>query len=158
MWEKTAFGLNVLANVAISEKQPAAIFSLEMNAVSLHSRILSFRSKEPMGHIRVGIRNKNRLLEIKEINERIGKAPLYIDDSSSLTTTQLRARARRLKAEVPDLSLIMVDYLQLMRHTDLNRSSDSRQVEVSEISRSLKILAGELNIPGTCPCSGKPWS
>ncbi|MBN1515002.1 replicative DNA helicase [Candidatus Sumerlaeota bacterium] len=143
---KTALALNMVCNVAVKDNRPVAFFSLEMNAQSLHNRLLSQMAQVPMGHIRSGIRSKQELSRAEEANERLAQAPIYIDDSSALTTMQLRARARRLKAQIPELSLVAVDYLQLMRHTNLGRN-ESRQVEVAEISRSLKILAGELNIP-----------
>ncbi len=142
---KTAFALNIIQNISVKKHIPAAIFSLEMSRVQLVNRILALDSGVEAQKIRTGN------LEDKDWNNlgisarRIGEAPLYIDDTSAISVQELRSKCRKLKLE-HDIRLVVIDYLQLMESKGARRN-ESRQNEVSEISRSLKALARELNCP-----------
>lgn len=141
---KTAFALSLAINAALRQNVTVAIFSLEMSKEQLMQRMLASRAKVDMSRLR----RPSQLTDddwklLHQAGDSLTHAPIYIDDSSALSTMELRARARRLKAEA-NLGLVVVDYLQLMRST---RRTDSRELEISEISRSLKGLAKELNIP-----------
>jgi replicative DNA helicase len=142
---KTALGLNLAENAAIKDQIPVAVFSLEMSREQLIQRLLSSRASLDQYKLRTG-----RLLgdEWRSLVDAAGvliSAPIYIDDTPSITVMELRSRARRLKAE-KGLDLIIVDYLQLMQGGS-GRSKENRQQEISEISRSLKALARELRLP-----------
>jgi replicative DNA helicase len=140
---KTAFALSIAYNVAVKEGKTVAIFSLEMSKEQLLARLISQDSGITLARIRSGFLNDRDLEKIVEAAERIHSAPIYIDDTPGLSILEMRAKARRLKAE-KGLDLIIVDYLQLMRGI---KRTESRQQEVSEISRSLKVLAKELEVP-----------
>lgn len=141
---KTAFVLSMAKNIAVDFKQPIAVFSLEMSNVQLVNRLISNVCEIPSEKIKSGqlADYEWQQLDIK-LNELIG-APLYIDDTSALSVFELRTKARRLKRE-HGIKMIIIDYLQLMNASGM--SFGSRQEEVSTISRSLKGLAKELNIP-----------
>jgi replicative DNA helicase len=142
---KTAFALNLMLNIA-EKGTPCAIFSLEMGADQLTRRLLCSHAQVP-GHLVASGRVKEAdFQKLRKMGSELGGFPIFIDDTPGLTLMQLRARARRLKARQPDLGFIVVDYLQLMRSGERNRES-SRQQEVSEISRGLKELANELDLP-----------
>lgn len=144
---KTAFAMNIAAHVAVRLKKPVGIFSLEMSVNELVQRMLCTQAHVPMGRVRGNIHLRRDEIEaLHEAADRIASSPLYVDDASSLSILEMRSRARRLKARCPELSMIVVDYLQLM-HGGSAKSQDNRQQEVSEISRSLKGLARELEIP-----------
>ena len=140
---KTAFALNVALNAAQKENT-VGIFSLEMSSPQVNHRMLSTLSRIESRRIRTGYLAGAELKKITDKAKILSSLPLYIDDTPGLTSVQLRARAHRLKSIEPDLALIIVDYLQLMRS---GYRIDNRQQEVSEISHSLKSLARELNIP-----------
>jgi replicative DNA helicase len=142
---KSAFALNIAAKIAMKDKKPVGIFTLEMSKTELLSRLIATEAKVSMSRLlgRQGVR-RDELDLVHEAAGRIHAAPLFIDESSSLTALEMRARARRLKSRCPDLALIVVDYMQLMSS---GTRADSRQQEVAEISRSLKVLAGELKLP-----------
>lgn len=141
---KTAFALCVGLNAAISQKVPVAFFSLEMSAEQLMQRMLAIRGKVNLSRLRKpSTLTDEDWQNIYQAADVIAHAPIFIDDSSNLSTMELRARARRLKAE-HGLGLVIIDYLQLMRSS---RRTDSRELEISDISRSLKGLAKELDIP-----------
>ncbi len=140
---KTAFALNIARNAAVDHKVPVGIFSLEMASYQLAMRLLCSEAQVSAHKLRTG-RLPSALYS--NLSRKVGvltEAPIFIDDTPSITVLELRAKARRLKAE-KDLGLIIVDYLQLMRGP---RSSENRQQEISEISRSLKALAKELRVP-----------
>jgi len=139
---KTSFAVNIAQNIAISQKKPVLIFSLEMSKEELVNRIISSEAKIESNKIRSGEIEQEDLNRFLNIMAPLSDAPIYIDDTASITMTEIRAKAKRLKLE-HDLGLIVVDYLQLMN----GRKSESRQVEIAEISRGLKILAKELEIP-----------
>jgi replicative DNA helicase len=142
---KSAFSLNIAANVALRGGLPVGVFTLEMSKSELLNRLLATEAKVAMSRL-LGKQplRRDELDLVHEAAERIDKSPLYIDETSSLGVIEMRARARRLKSRCPDLALIVVDYLQLMSGSG---RAESRQQEVAEISRSLKVLAGELQIP-----------
>lgn len=139
---KTSFAINIAQNVAIKYNKPVLIFSLEMSKEELVNRIISSEAKVESEKIRSGEITEEDFDKILDASPCLEKAPIFIDDTASITITELRAKAKRLKLE-HDLGLIVIDYLQLMN----GRKSESRQVEIAEISRSLKILAKELQVP-----------
>lgn len=143
---KTTFALNLIMNVALYEKTPAAIFSLEMSAQSLNQRLLCSYARQNNQDVSRGFIKESEFRDIREKAAELAACPIYIDDTPSLSIMQLRSRARRLKAIHPDLGFIVVDYLQLMTGSDKS-ANRSRQEEVSEISRGLKALARELQLP-----------
>jgi len=140
---KTAFALNIAQHAAIVKRIPVAIFSLEMSKEQLVLRMLCSEARVSSHKVRSGYIAQSEWPALQSAAGVLFEAPLYIDDSAALTPLELRAKARRLKAEV-DLGLVVVDYLQLMRGAG---RAENRQQEISEISRSLKALAKELNVP-----------
>jgi len=141
---KTALSLQIAEHCAVDRKIPVAIFSLEMAAEQLTHRLLCSRSRMNAQDVRRGIFKKDKWPDIVKAAGELTLAPIYVNDTPSLTSLQLRAIARRLKA-TNDVGLIIVDYLQLM--TAGLRRQENRQQEISEISRSLKGLARELKVP-----------
>ena len=140
---KTAFCLDVAEYAAIGNKIPVAIFSLEMSKEQLVIRMLCSQANVEGTRLRTGYLNESDWPKLTIAAGNLSDAPIYIDDTAALSALELRAKARRLKSEY-GLGMVIVDYLQLMR----GRSRvESRQQEISEISRSLKALAKELNIP-----------
>ena len=140
---KTAFALGMVAHAGVKLKKPVLLFSLEMSHMELTQRLLSSEARVDAGRMRTGKLREADWPKIGNAISRMSEAPIYIDDNPNLTVMDIRARARRLKSR-EGLSLVVIDYLQLMtgRH-----GSENRQVEVSEISRGLKILARELEVP-----------
>lgn len=142
---KTTFAMNLCEHAAMIEKKPVLIFSLEMSSEQIMIRILASLSRVDQILIRTGRLNDDDRQRIASTMELLlEKRNIYIDDSSFLTPTDVRGRARRLFREHDGLSLIMIDYLQLMR---VPAFSNNRTLEISEISRSLKSLAKELKVP-----------
>jgi replicative DNA helicase len=139
---KPAFALGMAAHAAMSGEQ-VLLFSLEMSHLEIAQRVLSAEARVDATHMRSGRLSDQDFQKISQAVGRLSDAPLSVDDNPNVTIMDIRAKARRLKAR-SGLSLVIVDYLQLMtgRH-----NAESRQVEISEISRGLKILARELNIP-----------
>src|SRR5579863_3971604 len=142
---KTALALNIAENVALRQREPVAIFSLEMSKESLLLRLLASQARVDAHKFRTGHMNKDDWSKVTGSLARLGDAPIWIDDSASSTVLEMGAKARRLKRD-RGLSLMIVDYLQLIVPTT-NRRSSNRQEEVSGISRALKGLAKELKIP-----------
>ena len=140
---KTSFALNIAENAAIREKAPVAIFSLEMSKEQLVNRVISSEALVESGKLRVGDINASEMTKIAHSLKDIITAPIYIDDTPGITVAEIRAKCRRLKME-KGLALVVIDYLQLMQGKG---KSESRATEVSEMSRSLKIMAKELNVP-----------
>ncbi|MGC8864676.1 MAG: replicative DNA helicase [Bacteroidales bacterium] len=141
---KTAFILSMARNIAIDYKRPVAIFSLEMGAKQLATRLISSETGLPADKLRTG---NLADYELEQLNVKIApltKAPIYIDDTPALSIFELRAKCRRLK-EKHDIQLAMIDYIQLMTTGGDNKGN--REQEIATISRSLKSLAKELNIP-----------
>ena len=144
---KTALSMNIVENFLLNKEVEGGVlaFSLEMPAESLTTRLLASNAKIDQQKVRSASMNQNDLKRFMESSSRLKDLPLYIDDSSMLSPMELRARARRIHRQEPNgLSLIVVDYLQLM---ELPSSTESRVNQISEISRSLKMLAKDLNIP-----------
>lgn len=141
---KTAFALNIAQHVAIDLKEPVAVFSLEMSKEQLAMRMLCSESMVNASHVRKGFISKQDWPKLTNAAGRLADAPIFIDDSSAITVLEVRAKARRLKMEHGGLSLVVVDYLQLMRSRG---NFERREQEISEISRSLKALAKELKVP-----------
>jgi len=140
---KTAFALNIARNAAVDHEIPVGIFSLEMASHQLAMRLLCSEARVSSHLLRTGRLPKALYSNLSKVVGRLAAAPIYIDDTPSIPILELRAKARRLKAE-HNVGLIVVDYMQLMRGP---KSVESRQQEISEISRSLKALSKELAIP-----------
>ncbi len=140
---KTAFATNIAVFAACKERIPVAIFSLEMSKEQLAQRMLSAEARIDAHRIRTGFLSDQEWRRLAEVAARLSEAPIYIDDTPNISVAEIRARSRRLKAEV-NLGLIVVDYLQLVQ---LRRKVENKQQEVSEVSRSLKALARELDVP-----------
>jgi replicative DNA helicase len=141
---KTAFALGMAAHAAMEARVPTLVFSLEMSHEELTQRLLVSESRVDAGRIRNGRLADSDWPKISQAIARLGDAPLFIDDNPNLTVMEMRAKARRLKAREGRLGLIIVDYLQLMSS---RVTVENRQIEVSSISRGLKILARELEVP-----------
>jgi replicative DNA helicase len=140
---KTSFAMNIAQHVAIKHKVPVAIFSLEMTKEQLMLRMLCSEARVKAHSVRTGYVGKSEWGKLTTAAGTLHDAPIYIDDSADLNVLEMRAKARRLKAEV-DIGIVMVDYLQLVRG---HGRAENRQQEISHISRSLKALAKELSIP-----------
>jgi len=141
---KTALGLNIAQHVGIEMREPVAIFSLEMSKEQLAMRMLCAEAMVDSNSVRKGFIRKEDWHKLTSAAGKLAEAPIFIDDSSSITVLEMRAKARRLKIEQGGLSLVIVDYLQLMRSRG---NFERREQEISEISRSLKALAKELKVP-----------
>lgn len=141
---KTALALNIAEYIGVTEKIPVAIFSLEMGRQQLAERFLCSMSRIDSNSVRRGMLDTEHLEKLQDTCGLLYEAPIFIDDTSTLTPLVLRAKARRLKSQ-HDIKCIIVDYMQLM-HLGTSRI-ESRQQEISTISRYLKALARELNIP-----------
>lgn len=140
---KTAFALNVAQYAAVRQKVPVAVFSLEMSKEQLVNRMLCAEAMVDAQKLRTGSLEQDDWIKIARTMGPLSEAPIYIDDTPGISVMEMRAKCRRLKLE-KGLGLILVDYLQLMSG---NTKSDSRQQEISEISRSLKALAREMEAP-----------
>ena len=140
---KTAFALNIAQYAALEIGVPVAIFSLEMAKEQLATRMLAAEARVDSQRLRKGFLGETDWPKLTTAAGRLSEAPIYIDDTPAITAIEMKAKSRRLKAE-NGLGLIILDYLQLMRG---NSSRDSREQEISEISRSLKALAKELSVP-----------
>jgi replicative DNA helicase len=142
---KTAFAMNVIEHVAADSILPCAVFSLEMSKQQLAQRMLCSRGQIDAHKLRKGMLQSHEYAHLANVVGELAKAPIWVDDSPGLTILDLRAKARRLKMQ-HDIKLIMIDYMQLMD----NPGVESRQQQISEISRGVKSVARELNIPVIC--------
>ncbi|MFZ4719404.1 MAG: replicative DNA helicase [Ilumatobacteraceae bacterium] len=140
----TALGLGIATNVAKTTHKPVLVFSLEMGHAELTQRILSSEAEVESQKLRTGRLQEADWTKIGRAINRIDTIPLYLDDNPRVTVMEIRAKARRIKARHGGLGMILIDYLQLMSG---GSNSENRQLEVSEISRGLKILARELDVP-----------
>jgi replicative DNA helicase len=140
---KTAFALNIAKNSAVDTNIPVAIFSLEMSKEQLSFRMLSSEARIDSSRLRRGFITQDDWIKITDAAGFLSQAPIFIDDSPNITVLEIRAKSRRLKME-KNIGLIIIDYLQLMKS---RISAERRDLEISEISRSLKALAKELDIP-----------
>ena len=141
---KTAFALGVAAHAAMDKREPVLFFSLEMSHLELTQRLLCSEARVDSSRVRNGRLLQSDWPKVVAAMGKLGEAPLFIDDNPNLTVMEIRAKARRLKSR-EGLGLIVVDYLQLM--STKSSSPEYRQLEVSEVSRGLKILARELEVP-----------
>lgn len=142
---KTSFCLNILRNITVYQGRPAVFFSLEMPRLQVTSNILCSLARIDGHRLRGGYLTREEERQFLDAAEILAPAPLFIDDTPGLSTMELRAKVRRLKAQ-HDIGFVVIDYLQLMSGSD-RTAQESRQQEVSEISRMIKALARELHIP-----------
>ena len=140
---KTALALNIALNAALVDKVGVAIFSLEMSSLQLGIRLLGSDAMIDAWKLRKGALQDDDYLRLTDSANRLSELPIYIDDSSALSSLEIKAKARRLKKKY-NISLVIIDYLQLMQS---KKAVESRQLEISDISRSLKALAKDLDIP-----------
>lgn len=143
---KTAFALNIAAHVAFDLKQTVAIFSLEMSKVQLVNRLLAMEAHVDAQHIRNGQLSDEEWMELIQYSQVISSSNLIIDDTPSISVGELRSKCRKYKLD-HDLKMVVIDYLQLMSGSSKGSFAESRQQQISEISRSLKGLARELHVP-----------
>ena len=142
---KTAMAMNMIEYIAADLRLPCAVFSLEMSKQQLAQRMLCSRGRIDAHKLRKGMLNSQEYTTLATVVGELAKAPVWVDDSAGLTPLELRAKARRLKLQ-HDVQCIMIDYMQLMD----NPGPESRQQQISEISRAVKSVARELNIPVIC--------
>ena len=147
---KTSLALNIAEHVAVDQGLPVAVFSMEMGASQLAVRIVGSIGRIDQGHLRTGKLTDEEWPRLTEAIEKLRNISLHIDESAGLTSSELRANARRLARQCGQLGLIVVDYLQLMT-SPTKTAQLSRQVEVAEISMSIKQTALELNVPMKLP-------
>ena len=140
---KTALALNIARNAAVEANTPVAIFSLEMSKESLSERMLCAEASVDSNRLRGGFLNPEDWNRITEAASVLSEAPIYIDDSPDISATSIRTKSRRLKMD-KGLGMVIIDYIQLMKGRAM---SERRDLEVSEISRALKLLAKELSVP-----------
>ena len=140
---KSTFGMDIVRTAAIKHGMPAAFFSLEMSRTEISMRVLSAEGSLSLQDLRKGTLGDTGWQKIAKVVSRIENAPLYIDDSPNMSLMEIRAKCRRLKTQ-HGLKLVVIDYLQLMSS---GKKVESRQQEVSEFSRALKLLAKELEVP-----------
>ncbi len=143
---KTSFALNIATNVAEQQKVPVAVFSLEMTKEQLTSRILSAKAGIDSQAFRTGALTASDWEDLAVASERLHDAPIFMDDTSGLTIPEMKAKIRRVNQDPvrPKIGLIVIDYLQLMT---TGKRTENRVQEISEITRNLKIMAKELNVP-----------
>ena len=140
---KTSLALNIAQHLAIKEKVPVGVFSLEMASEQLVMRLLCSEARVDSHRLRTGYLKSNEYAELAMVAGYLSEAPIYIDDTAGISTMEIRAKARRLKAEV-NVGMIVVDYLQLI---SVRERAENRQQQISIISRGLKALAKELDVP-----------
>ena len=141
---KTALALNIAEHVAVDNGLPVAIFSMEMSSTQLAMRMLGSISRVDQHKMRTGRLSDKEWGQLSEAMGKLHETPIYIDEAGALTALEVRARARRLKRQYSKLGLIVIDYLQLMAAT---AQGENRATEISEISRSLKAMSKELDVP-----------
>ena len=141
---KSALGLGVAANLAVRRGIPVALFTLEMSKSEVTQRLMCSEAKVESQRLRTGKLSADDWPRLTAACDKLAKAPIYVDDTGSITMMEIRSKARRLKSKHPDLGLIIVDYLQLMTS---GMTAENRVQEVSQISRSLKVLARDLDVP-----------
>ena len=143
---KTALALNIAEHVAVDNGLPVAVFSMEMSGTQLAMRLLGSISKVDQHKMRTGRLNDEEWGKLSEAIGKLHDTPIYIDEGGALSALEVRARARRLKRQFSKLGLIVIDYLQLMSSSN-PKAGENRATEISEISRSLKAMAKELDVP-----------
>jgi replicative DNA helicase len=141
---KSALGLCIAANLALRHETPVALFTLEMSKSEVTQRLLCSEAKVESQRLRTGKLAQDDWPRLVAAGDKLMKSPIYVDDTGSITMMEIRSKARRLKTQQPDLGLIIVDYLQLMTS---GTTAENRVQEVSQISRNLKVLARDLDVP-----------
>src|SRR5256885_506512 len=141
---KSAFALGIAANLAMRHDTPVAIFTLEMSKVEVAQRFMCSEARVELQRLRTGRLTNEDWPRLVKACDTLTKAPIYVDDTRLTTMLEIRAKARRLKAKEPKLGAIIIDYLQLMSS---GSNAENRVQEVSQISRSLKVIAGDLEVP-----------
>ncbi len=141
---KSALGLCMAANIAIRHQLPVALFTLEMSKAEVTQRLMCSEAKVESQRLRSGKLAPDDWPRLTAACDKLAKAPIYVDDTGSITMMEIRSKARRLKSKEPTLGLVVVDYLQLMTS---GSNVESRVQEVSQISRNLKVLARDLEVP-----------
>jgi replicative DNA helicase len=141
---KSALGLCMAANLAVRHEVPVALFTLEMSKTEVTQRLMCSEAKVESQRLRTGKLAVDDWPRLTAACDKLAKAPIYVDDSASITMMEIRSKARRLKSREPNLGLIVVDYLQLMTS---GTNMENRVQEVSQISRNLKVLARDLDVP-----------
>jgi replicative DNA helicase len=141
---KSAFGLGIAANLAVRHGTSVAVFTLEMSKAEVTQRLMCSEAKVESQRLRTGRLAPEDWPRLTAACDKLAKAPIYVDDTGSVTMMEIRSKARRLKSKQPDLGLIVVDYLQLMTS---GTTAENRVQEVSQISRNLKLLARDLDLP-----------
>ena len=142
---KTAFGVNIAVNAAINSKKNVALFNLEMSAEQLAMRMVAAQGGIDQNKLKTGRLEHNDWKKVNEAMSELSNTHLYIEDTSGMTVSEIRAKCRRLATQGPGLGLVVIDYLQLIQGSA--KYAGNRQQEVSEISRSLKTMAMELKVP-----------
>ncbi len=141
---KSAFALGVAANLAMQHGVPVAVFTLEMSKIEVAQRLMCSEGRVELQRLRTGRLTPEDWPRLVKACDTLTKAPIYVDDTRLTTMLEIRAKARRLKAREPKLGLVVIDYLQLMSS---GSNAENRVQEVSQISRSLKVIAGDLEVP-----------
>ncbi len=141
---KSGLALCVAANLAVRHEMPVALFTLEMSKSEVTQRLMCSEAKVESQRLRSGNLAPDDWPRLTAACDRLSKAPVYVDDTGSITMMEIRSKARRLKMREPGLGLIVVDYLQLMTS---GSNAENRVQEVSQISRALKVLARDLDVP-----------
>jgi replicative DNA helicase len=141
---KTSLALNIATHIALFEKKPVLVFSLEMSAAQIGLRLLCGQSRVTLTSVLKGTTGEVDYQRLAEASQMLAEIPLYLDDSGGTNMNSIRAKARRLRAEKGELGMVVIDYIQLLAAT---RFFDSREREISAMSRSLKMLAKDLNCP-----------
>jgi replicative DNA helicase len=141
---KSALGLGMAANLAVRRNVPVALFTLEMSKSEVTQRLMCSEAKVESQRLRTGKLSAEDWPRLTAACDKLAKAPIYVDDSGGITMMEIRSKARRLKSKLPELGLVIVDYLQLMTS---GTNPENRVQEVSQISRSLKVLARDLDVP-----------
>ena len=141
---KSALALGMAANIAVRDEKPVALFTLEMSKSEVTQRFMCSEGKVESQRLRTGKLAADDWPRLTAACDKLSKAPIYVDDTGSITMMEIRSKLRRLKSQCPDLGLVIVDYLQLMTS---GTNVENRVQEVSQISRSLKVLARDLEVP-----------
>jgi replicative DNA helicase len=141
---KSAFALGIAANLALQHDTPVAVFTLEMSKLEVAQRLMCAEGRVELQRLRTGRLTTEDWSRLVKACDGLTKAPIYVDDTRLTTMLEIRAKARRLKAREPELGLVVVDYLQLMSS---GNDAENRVQEVSQISRALKVIAGDLEVP-----------
>ena len=141
---KSAFALNIATHAALKAHVPVAIFSLEMSKEQMVNRILCSEAMVDSNKVRTGKLDESDWVKLAESIGPLSEAEIYIDDTPGISITEIRSKCRKLKME-KNIGMVVIDYLQLVQAS--NRRNGSREQEISEISRSLKILAKEIGVP-----------